>query len=192
MGKSRAEMLPDTVQKVLSDWDLRQSFVKVGQLSPVMFHRGELLDGARRLSILAGLQIDPTVVHIDDRIEAARTLWRVHPRRAYQKFAPVRGRIRVAELVILFGCNVSEIPSAREVANARRVSTRPKNSDVLASTPPVPVPRASYLRAKDACRKNGTSLSAMIRFMMHQCAGEDPPNPVDADAWRKFKRRTGG
>ncbi len=141
----------------------------------MLYFRDELIDGSRRMQLLCLLDIEPKMRVIVDRIEAARTLWALHPARAYKRFADPRSNTRA--LQALFNCNLSEIPTSRQVQDVGR-PRHPVPSATLARAPSVPVHRRVYEKAQAACKEHGVSMSAMLRYYIHELAGETAPHPV--------------
>ncbi len=175
MPRSRAELLPDSRQHRLSDWNLRQSLASIGQLSPVLYFREELIDGARRMKMMCMLDLEPKMRVIDDRIEAARTLWALHPARAYKRFAEPRSSSKA--LQALFNCNPRDIPTSRQAQDHKR-SRHPVSSPSLARAPSVPIHRSVYEQAQAACKAHGVSVSSMLRYYLHELAGQPITHPV--------------
>ncbi len=167
-AKKRAEVLPSTNGHKWSDYALRESIRNGGVLTPVLWHRGELLDGKRRLDACGELGIQCPSVTVDDTTEAARMLWAAHPRRAYERFAP-RGWASVASLASLFGVRTIDIPTAEAVRNHRHARSRARKrrdylqGRALRHTPPIQVEASTYALARAYCAREGITLSALLR-----------------------------
>lgn len=170
MVDRRAELLPLSKGHNWTDWQLRESALHTGPINPVLWHRGELLDGRRRLDVAAALGIDWPVLSIDDETTAARHLWLVHPRRAYVRFRP-RGWTRRVQLCNLFGCALDEIPTALQVrdrhhARHRKRNTRRQAELGVTHVTPVEVDAVAYARAKQWAKDNGTTITALVRGLV--------------------------
>ena len=170
---ARAKVLPASRGTRLSDWNLRESIRHNGVLNPVVYHRGELIDGKRRLHICQCLRISVRKISIDDPTLAARHLWAEHPKRAYQLFAP-KGSPSVSTLVRLFACPRSEMPDRDEVRNQLSTGAAKLKADrSIARLPAVDVPRIELQRAHATCRERGVTLSAALKGFIRYLAAEN-------------------
>lgn len=171
MSALRSEALPATIGRVYSTARLRESLRLVGPKHPAMYFAGECIDGRRRLELGEVLRITIPTVEIRDRIQAARELWLVHPRRAYELFAP-RNATR-NQLVALFGCEPGELPTVKAAWARRRRRPRTVAGTERAVTPVVQLPRELLEQAHAVCRARGISMSAAIRGLVEYLARSD-------------------
>lgn len=94
-----------------ADWVLSASIRQCGIVVPVLYHRGSLLDGARRMALASEQGLECPRVDIDSEVQAARMLWRLHPERAWRRWVRVGQR---RELIAdLFGVPVWALPDRR-------------------------------------------------------------------------------
>jgi len=173
----RAALFLESREPRISDWDLRQSILHAGQLNPLIYYGQQLLDGQRRLDTMLALHMSPRRAVLTDRIEAARTLWRVHPRRAYLLFADPDASPR--SLAALFGCLPAHIPTTQQGRDYKR-NRSPKATPKAARMPGLTVPREVYDAARTNCHQRGVSLSSMIRYHIYLLAGVEAPHPMKA------------
>lgn len=171
MADVRSEALPEAIGKTYSTQQLRQSLRLVGAKQVALYHCGELIDGRRRLKLAKSLRIEVPTIEIRSRIQAARELWRLHPRRAYELFAPQRARI--IELATLFDCDPDEIPTSEQAWFKTRRRPRKIAGTDRGATPVVLVDRAQLKAAQAVCKQRGISMSAAIRGLVEYLAEAD-------------------
>lgn len=165
---ARAECLPEIIGREYSTERLRKSLRTVGPKFPALYFAGECIDGRRRLQLARSLRIDVPVLDIPTRLQAARELWVLHPRRAYELFAPPRARI--SELLFLFDCDASELPNPNTAWAKTRRGPRNVKGTSNAVTPAVVVPRDLLRSAQAVCKSRGISMSAAIRGLVEYLA----------------------
>lgn len=177
-AKRRAEVLPETNGHKWSDYALAESIRNNGVLVPVIWYDGQLIDGSRRLDVCGQLERECPSRTITDRVEAARVLWSMHPRRAYQRFAP-KGWTSVSSLASLFGVRTIDIPTAEQVRDYLHARSRlRKTRECLRArnvrhTPPVQVDASVYVQAQAYCRREGITLSALLRGTIEWAADRE-------------------
>lgn len=167
---NRSKILPEARDHYLTPWELRESIRRFGVRQPALLHRGDVLDGRRRMLCCQGLGIQCPKISLDRTLDAARELWLRHPRRAYQRFAPP-GRPRRATLAVLFGCNIREIPTAQQAVDQLRQRER---RAAMSSLPRIELPRSELQRAHAAARHRGITLTSAIRGLVAYLASESP------------------
>lgn len=166
----RASFFAETRGHKFSNYELRDSLRTIGQLEPLVTHRGHLIDGARRRYTLQCLRKSERVIEIASPTDAARYLWAHHPQRAYRMFAPEGARRH--QLQTLFGCAISELPTAQELRDYEHASHRQRRNPELARLPSIQVPRAQLQAAHEAARAHGITLSAAVKGVVRYLAEE--------------------
>lgn len=158
----QAKVFPTHRETRFSDCELEQSLLKLGPQRPALVWEGEILDGNRRLNFCNKLGIELPFQEASDRFNAARSLYLVHPRRAFLIFA-FEG-IRRNQLAELFGVSPHQLPSAHQLRDARRTRSRgPKCTAETAVIGGIPIEREKLEQAKRICKARGVSFSAWIR-----------------------------
>lgn len=102
---------PEKKAERWADWVLRASIRELGVLSPILYLRRELLDGARRLAIAQELELECPRVVLASETQAARLHWRLHPARAWERW--VRPGMRRDVIAHMFAVELSELPDRR-------------------------------------------------------------------------------
>lgn len=94
-----------------AEWVLSASIRTCGIVVPVLYYRGELLDGSRREAIARASGCSCPRLDLTSETQAARLLWRTHPARAWRRW--VRPGMRREVIADLFGVDVSDLPDRR-------------------------------------------------------------------------------
>lgn len=169
-NSERALFLPEARAQRLTDWSLRESIRNIGLTTPVLMYRGALIDGARRTQVCRALRVPIKATATDDRIEAARWLWAHHPRRAWELFVGPRDR-RVA-IAHLFGCSLTDLPTAEQLGNHVHTRTRKTEGTSRQRLPAIILDREVVQAAQRVCTQRGSRLSTEIRRLVERLAGE--------------------
>ncbi len=107
----------------LSDDELKASLYSAGQLMPVFRFRGDILDGARRVRLLAELGKRPKVLAFRFLEQAAAALWQTEPLRAHERFAASQ---MLSDAARLFRVDPSEVAKLRQALKAKVNGARPR------------------------------------------------------------------
>lgn len=162
--QSQAVLFPVSIEARTSDYALEQSLRKIGSLRPALKWEGRIIDGSRRAKILERVDFQLQVRTFDDRIDAARALYQIHPRRAFLLFASP-GMLR-HDLAWLFGISKHELPTTKQL----KLPSKPKHQRGgvqfyrdKAFIGGIPIERDKLERAKKVCRERGVSFASWIR-----------------------------
>lgn len=105
------ERPPEKNAELWAEWVLSASIRQCGILIPVLYYRGELLDGSRRETLSRSIGCACPRLDLTSETQAARLLWRVHPARAWRRW--VRPAMRRELIADLFGVDTAELPDRR-------------------------------------------------------------------------------
>lgn len=159
----QAVCFPVSIEVEHSDWELDDSLRKIGLLRPILVWDGKVIDGRRRMDAARRITFEVRELQLPTRIDAARALYRIHPRRAFMEFA--HPGISRTDLAYLFGVSKTALPTFRQL----RVKSRQERGvafyrgEDTAFIGGIPIARRKLEAAKQACRERGISFSAWVR-----------------------------
>lgn len=146
--------------KQWSERDLIASLKQVGPLLPVYWHRGKVLDGARRRKLCHHLRIRIRHVAVSDD-DMPRMLWLLAPDRALQRWLD----LPMLEKAELFGVSPSQLALAQaRPSSAARLRRAPPHDDWSRLNLRLPARKLEQL--KERARKRNLTLSHYIRELL--------------------------
>ena len=158
----QSRLFPESTERRWTDYALERSLRQIGPTSPALVWDKKIFDGRRKLDICERLGIKLPYLNVEDRWDAARRLYLVHPRRAFLAFA--HEGIWRHDLANLFGVSAHELPSSHQLRDAKRTKGRgARCTEEKAVIGGISIERYKLEVAKELCQAQGISFSAWVR-----------------------------